>query len=117
MLLPLQFPPPSKANGIKIATFCEEFSDYLEKMSCASGNVLIVGDFNIDFMDSSAYEYNKFINILDTFDFIQHIDMPTHSSGHLLDYIITRKDNSFYPTSLFLTLSPTIGYCMPQLHV
>ena len=53
------------------------------------GNVLIVGDFNIDFMDSSAYEYNKFINILDTFDFIQHINMPTHSSGHLLDYIIT----------------------------
>ena len=25
--------PPCKANGIKIATFCEEFSDYLEKMS------------------------------------------------------------------------------------
>ena len=61
--------PPSKANGIKIATFCEEFSDYLEKMSCARGNVLIVGDFNINFKDSSAYEYNKFINILDTFDF------------------------------------------------
>ena len=46
-------------------------------MSCASGNVLIVGDFNIDFMDRSAYEYNKFINIHDTFDFIQHINMPT----------------------------------------
>ena len=35
-------------------------------------------------MDSSAYEYNKFINILDTFNFIQHINMPPHSSGHLL---------------------------------
>ena len=63
--------PPCKANGIKIATFCEEFFDYLEKMSCAGGNVLIVGDFNTDFMDSSGYECNKFINILDTFDFIQ----------------------------------------------
>ena len=84
-------------------------------MSCASGNVLIVGDFNIDFMDSSAYEYNKFINIFDTFDFIQNINMPTHSSSHLLDHIITRKDNIvFYPTSLFLILSPTIGYCMPH---
>ena len=41
--------PPCKANGIEIATFSEEFSDYLEKLSCASGNFLIVGDFKIDF--------------------------------------------------------------------
>ena len=87
--------PPCKANGIKIVTFCEEFSDYLEKLSCASGNVLIVGDFNIDFFYISDYEYNKFINILDTFDFILHVEMPTHNSGHLLDYLITRKDNLF----------------------
>ena len=26
--------------------------------------------------------------------FVQHIDKPTHNSGHLLDYIITRKDSS-----------------------
>ena len=70
-------------------------------MSCASGNGLIVGDYNIDFLDSSDYEYNKFINILETFDFIQHVNMPTHNSSHLLDYIITRKDNFFYLTSLF----------------
>ena len=44
---------PSRVNGIKIATFCEEFSDHLDKLSCASGNVFIVGNFNIDFMDSS----------------------------------------------------------------
>ena len=65
-------------------------------MLCASDNVGIVGDFNIDFMDSSDYEYNKSINILDTFDFIQHVNMPTHNSGHLLDYNSTRKDNSLF---------------------
>ena len=32
--------------------------------------------------------------ILKTFDFVQHINKPTHNSGHLLDYVITRKDNS-----------------------
>ena len=31
---------------------------------------------------------------LETFDCVQHIDKPTHNSGHLLDYIITRKDSS-----------------------
>ena len=34
------------------------------------------------------------MDILETFDFVQHIDKPTHNSGHLLDYIITRKDNT-----------------------
>ena len=34
------------------------------------------------------------MDILETFDFVQHIDKPAHNSGHLLDYIITRKDNS-----------------------
>ena len=87
--------PPSRVNDIKIATFSEKFSDYLKKLSCASGNVLIVGDFNIDFLDSSDYEYNRFINILNTFNFAQHVNMPTHNSGHLLDYVITRKDNIF----------------------
>ena len=30
-------------------------------------------------------------------DFVQHIDKPTHNSGHLLDYIITRKGSSGVP--------------------
>ena len=32
--------------------------------------------------------------LFETFDFVLHIDKPTHNSGHLLDYIITRKDSS-----------------------
>ena len=34
------------------------------------------------------------MDILETFDCVQHIDKPTHNSGHLLYYIITRKDSS-----------------------
>ena len=34
------------------------------------------------------------MDILETFNFAQHIDKPTHNSGHLLDYIITRKESS-----------------------
>ena len=40
---------PSKINGLKTGTFYEEFSEYLEKLSCASGKVIILGDFNINF--------------------------------------------------------------------
>ena len=43
--------------------------------------------FNTDFQFSSTKGCN-------TIDFVQYIDKPTHNSGHLLDYIITRKDSS-----------------------
>ena len=45
-------------------------------------------------MDISGFGYKRFVDILETFDFVQHIDKPTHNSGHLLYYIITRKDIS-----------------------
>ena len=75
--------------------FVKKFSDYLQKLSCAGGNVLIAADSNINFNNSSDYEYNRFFNILNTFDFTQQVNMPTHNSSHLLDYVITRKDNKF----------------------
>ena len=84
--------PPSKVNKLKKGTFCIEFSDYLEKLSCASGVVVIVGDFNINYLDKSDPECKQFINVLNTFNFIQNIELPTHSSGHLLDYVICRRD-------------------------
>ena len=34
------------------------------------------------------------MDIIETFDFVQYIDKPTHNIGHLLDCVITRKDNS-----------------------
>ena len=46
------------------------------------------------FLDTSGFAYKRLVDILETFDFVQHIDKPTHNSSHLLDYIITRKDSS-----------------------
>ena len=58
------------------------------------GKVIILGDFNLKNLDISGFAYERFVDILETFDCVQHIDKPTHNSGHLLDYIITRKDSS-----------------------
>ena len=84
--------PSSKINGLKTGSFYEEFSEYMEKLSCASGKVIILGDFNIFVLDTSGFAYKRFVDILETC--VQRIDQPTHNSGHLLDYIITRKDSS-----------------------
>ena len=57
-----------------------------------NGNIVIVGDFNIDWLNTNGSERKQFCNILETFGFIQNICTETHRSHHLLDYIITRKD-------------------------
>ena len=81
------------ADFIKtLCEFCNEFNDYLEKLSCMNGNIVIVGDFNIVWLDTNGSERKRFYHILETFGFAQNICTETHRSHHLLDYIITRKD-------------------------
>ena len=87
--------PPSKKNKLKRGTFITEFSDYVEKLSCLSGNLIIVGDFNINWLDNSDSERRSLLHILETFGLFQHIDLPTYQNGHLLDYIITREASDF----------------------
>ena len=80
-------------NKLKRGTFVTEFSDYLEKLSCLRGNLIIVGDFNINWLDTSDSERRNLFNILETFGLIQRIELPTYQNGNLLDYIITRQSN------------------------
>ena len=37
---------------------------------------------------------------METFGLVQRIDFPTYQNGHLLDYVITRRDSDF--ASIFL---------------
>ena len=83
--------PPSKKNKLKRGTFVTEFSDYLEKLSCLRGNLIIVGDFNINWLDTSDSERRNLFNILETFGLVQRIELPTYQNENLLDYIITRQ--------------------------
>ena len=65
--------PPSKINGLETGTFYEQFSEYLEKLSCASGKVIILGDFNILFWIQVVLHTNGLLIFL-KLDFVQHID-------------------------------------------
>ena len=44
------------------------FNDYLEKISCMNGNIVIVGEFNIDWLNT---ERMRLYNILETFGFFK----------------------------------------------
>ena len=57
-----------------------------------NGNIVIVGDFNIDWLNTNGSEHKQFCNIIETFGSVRNICAETHLSHHLLDYNITRKD-------------------------
>lgn len=55
--------------------------------------LVIAGDFNfhMDLMHSKDAE--TFNELLETFGLSQHVLVPTHIFGHILDLIITRSTN------------------------
>ena len=67
----------------------------MEKLSCLNCRLIIVGDFNINWLDNNDSEHKQFYILFQTFGLVQCIDMPTYQNGHLLDYIITRESGDF----------------------
>ena len=86
-------PPYSDDHSVSSHVFFDEFSSYLENIVMAPEVLLITGDFNFHIDCPSNADAKKFADLLDTFGLIQHVHVPTHSSGHTLDLVITRSTN------------------------
>ena len=72
-----------------MSKFFSEFSSLLEDIASSPTELVIFGDFNIH-VDSKAGHSATFSSTLEAFGLKQHISSPTHSSGHILDLLITR---------------------------
>jgi hypothetical protein len=86
--------PPSSANNLQKSLFLKEFATLLEYLSVLPGKLLITGDFNVHWDDDNNTEKIRFADLLSSFDLIQHVNVPTHASGHTLDFVITRKSDN-----------------------
>ena len=74
--------------------FLEEFSVFLEKiMAESTGHLLIPGDFNLHVDDPCNINANGFNEILESCNLKQHFTGATHTNGHTLDLVISKKDN------------------------
>ena len=74
--------------------FSHDFDELLGHMSCMSHHILRAGDFNIHIDNSSMDSATKFIQILDQYNLQQHVNGATHTKGHTLDLVITKRDDS-----------------------
>ena len=65
-------PPQSKINKNTKVQFIEEFGDFV----ACSGRLLLCGDFNINWMDKENSCAKKLLNLLETYNLVQHITEP-----------------------------------------
>ena len=81
----------SHNHKYKMTTFFKELRELLSHYNTCKNDLIITGDFNIHVNDLDNPRTSKFMDILDTFNLVQHIHEPTHELGNTLDLIITRK--------------------------
>ncbi len=64
--------------------------DLFEYLATCPEDILFAGDINIH-MDEDELYANQFKEILDSFIYIQHIDVPTHKMGHTLLFLLVNN--------------------------
>ena len=76
-----------------LADFFNEFQDLLENAASHSSEIFILGNFNMQ-LDIPSSNTKTLNNILESFDYLQHVNFPTHIHGHWLDLFISRCNQS-----------------------
>ena len=89
----LVYRPPGSSTSL----FLEEFSKLLEHITAdlRHKRLLIVGDFNIHVDNSNDATARQFLDLLDSFDLVQHVREKTHANGHTLDLVISNAMDHF----------------------
>ena len=77
---------------VSASIFLEEIIQLFEVLVTMCNPIVLAGDVNIHMEVDETYSL-RFRDILQTFNFIQHVDFPTHINGHTLDIVAT-LDNS-----------------------
>ena len=77
---------------VSLVIFLKELTCLLESLISHHDCLVIAGDVNIHMKTDGTYS-KRFNGILDMFDMIQHVKVPTHKIGHTLDIVATFNNN------------------------
>lgn len=70
-------------------SFISDFSEFLAEILPKYDRVLIIGDFNIHICCPDEPISRNFLNVIDSFNFVQSVSGPTHELGHTLDLVLS----------------------------
>lgn len=86
-------PPYTRKNKCTPSKFFEESTSLLEGLHLSRVKTILAGDFNLHMDNANNTDSAAFMELLDLFSLHNHVDFPTHSSGHTLDLVITGRDD------------------------
>ena len=75
-----------------LGNFLSNLSDFLSTLVAKYNDFILAGDFNIHVDIASDELSKKLIELLKNFGLRQHVKLPTHNGGHILDLVISRID-------------------------
>ena len=83
------------------SSFFEDFRNFLDEVVDLSGGLYICGDVNCPSITTGHID-RHLEQVIDDFDLIQHVSVPTHNLGGLLDVVINSPKN---PTVIGITIN------------
>ena len=72
--------------------FFTDLSELFERIAVFSSPAIVLGDCNVHLDVATNGNAVKFLSVIESFGFQQHVKTPTHRCGHLLDLILTRPE-------------------------
>lgn len=79
----------SQSSNMK--KFLEDFEDYIISLIGKPGKPIILGDFNIHVENDQCTKALRFLSLIESHGWIQHVSGVTHQAGGTLDLVMTRK--------------------------
>ena len=79
-------------SGLFTQDFSSQFSELISFLQTKSAKHLIVGDFNFHVNIDTDVDAKKLKSLLEQFDLVQHVNIPTHTAGNTLDLVISKGD-------------------------
>ena len=83
--------PPVSCKISSIADFLGELEALLADVAVSVVPTIVMGDFNIHYDEST--QSGKLIDIIDSFNMLQHVGDPAHSCGRIPDLVVNRASD------------------------
>src|SRR6218665_894315 len=74
--------------------FYKELANHLETLALYKCQIILAGDLNIRLERDDDGDAIRLLDLLASFDCIQHIKQPTHTRGGTLDHVFTRREDT-----------------------
>ena len=79
-------------SQVMTLAFFDELSAVFECIATYRCPVVVCGDFNVHIDRNDDPHAVRLVQLLQSFDCVQHVAEPTHVAGHMLDLVITTTD-------------------------